>query len=70
MKLLQNGQPALVDRLAAVGQMQLAAVAQQQGAAQFLFQLTQHFADGGLGHIELLRGAGKTLLAHHLGKVA
>ncbi|MNE76801.1 hypothetical protein D3C76_1116520 [compost metagenome] len=49
--------------------MQLAPFAYQQCALQLIFQMAQHFADGGLGNKQLLGRAGETLLADHFHKI-
>ena len=69
-KLRQDRQPALEHHASGIGQQQLASVADQQGAVQLVFEVFQHFADGWLGNEQLLRCAGKTLLANHLDKIA
>ena len=69
-ELRQNRQPAFEHHASGVGQQQLAPVADQQGTVQFIFEVFQHLADGGLGNKQLLRCAGKTLLANHFDKIA
>ena len=66
----EDRQPAFKHHSSGVGQQQLASVADQQGAVQLIFEVFQHLADGRLGHKQLFRCAGKTLLTNHFDKIA
>jgi len=69
LHLRQDGLGPIEQHLAAVGQGEAATDPAQQGLAQLLFHVADHFADGGLGDEQLLGGAGEALLPHQLDEV-
>ena len=70
MKFPQNRLPTLKNNPTGIGQQEPAAIANQQGAVQLIFQIFEHFTDRGLCDEKFFRGARKTLLTHHFDKIA
>jgi|GEM_PF-4584933 len=68
-KLGQNGDPPFIHHPAGIGQQQFTSIADQQRTPQFLLQVPQHFADGRLRDIQILRRAGKVLLSDYFHKI-
>ena len=70
MKFTKDGLSALENYPTGIGQQQPTTVADQQRAVQLIFQILEHLTDGRLRDEQLLRCAGKALLAHHFDKIA
>ena len=67
---LQNFLPSLQHHFAAIGQLQLTVIADQQGLTQFILQLLHHLADGRLRHVQTLRGLRKALMFNGFNEVS
>ena len=70
LRLRQHLQAAFIDHLARIRELHATAFAQQQRAAQLVFKLPDHLADGGLGDVGVFCRTRKAVGAHDFNKVA
>ena len=70
LRLRQHLQAAFIDHLARIRELHATAFAQQQRAAQLVFKLPDHLADGGLGDVGIFCRTRKAVGAHDFNKVA
>ena len=65
----QQIEPALIEDLSPLGQLQRVGAAQEEGAAQLRLQQLHLLADRRLGHVQLLGSPVDAALLHHCDKV-